>query len=188
MSALLEDLAAGTGASERTLRRAIAAGTIRATRPSPQTLDLDAGERAYVRSHWPRLVTLRRALRTEPNVEAAVLFGSVARGDDIARSDLDLLVWLREPTVRARRDLRERLSEATGRTVEVVAAGDAAAQPGLLEAVLRDGRVLVDRSDRWPALVARSASIHRRAARERRTRATQAAATLAAFERETTRT
>ena len=39
---------------------------------------------------------LRRALRTEPNVRLAVLYGSLARGDEDAGSDLDLLVSLAE--------------------------------------------------------------------------------------------
>ena len=45
---------------------------------------------------WSLLSALRRALRTEPNVRLAVVYGSFARGDDVSDSDLDLLVSLRE--------------------------------------------------------------------------------------------
>lgn len=168
MSALLEQIAEDVGVSERTLRRAINEGTVHAHRPSPQTLDITPAERRYVRTHWPLVGALRRALRTEPGVEAAVLFGSTARGDDVPSSDVDLLVWLRQGDTRAARKLRARLEYAVGRPVQVVDADAAGAKATLLEAVIRDGRVLVDRGACWEDLRERERGIRRRAARERR--------------------
>ncbi len=37
-------------------------------------------ERRYAIDHWQLLARLRRALRTEPNVRLAAVYGSVARG------------------------------------------------------------------------------------------------------------
>lgn len=168
MSSALERLAREAGTSERTLRRAIAQGTLRAERPTPHTLRMGTAERRYVRSHWPLLGLLRDALRTEPNVETALLFGSVARGDDTAESDLDLVVWMRTPSVRARRELRERLETHADRAVEIVDGNRAEREAGLLTAMLEDGRVVVDRAGRWQALRARAPSLGRQAARQRR--------------------
>lgn len=168
MSVALERLAREVGSSERTLRRAIAQGTLRAERPTPHTLRMDAAERRYVRSHWPLLRLLRDALRTEPNVETALLFGSVARGEDTTESDLDLVVWMRAPSVRARRGLRERLETLVNRPVEILDGDRAEREPGVLAAALDDGRVLVDRAGRRQALRAGAPSLRRRAARQSR--------------------
>ena len=92
----LSQLADELGADARTLRRAAADGTIRCERVSARRQRVEEDERRYAMEHWPLLSTLRRALRTEPNVRLAVLYGSVARGDDTPDSDLDLLVSLAE--------------------------------------------------------------------------------------------
>jgi hypothetical protein len=92
----LQELASDLGAQERTLRRAVAQGTLRANRTGPRRLELEHGEREYLRVHWPLLSALRRALRTEQRVRLAVLYGSIARGDEDEDSDLDLLVSLAE--------------------------------------------------------------------------------------------
>jgi len=176
MSRILEELAGDIGVHERTLRRAVAEGTIRAHRESPYKLELPVAERHYVRTHWPAIGALRTALRTEPGVWCAVLFGSTARGDDAVDSDLDLLVWMGDSTHAARHALARRLTARVGREVQVVDVRDARSQPSLLESILREGRVVVDRGGHWPALAASAAGLRRRAARERRVLADRAAA------------
>jgi hypothetical protein len=58
------------------------------------------------------------------------------------------------PPVRTRDRLCDRLARACGRPVDVVALEAAQAAPLMLDAALRDGRVLVDRDGEWPALLA----------------------------------
>lgn len=181
MSGLLQELADELDVSERTLRRACARGMVRGRRVTPYRLELPVQERVYLRRHWPALSRLQAALRTEPNVAMAVVFGSVARGDDQAGSDVDLLVALRGGGVGARVELAERLRGRTGLPLEVVAIEDAGRRPALLMEVLRDGRVLVDRDGLWPELRAREESIRRQAHRDRRSRAERARKAEAAF-------
>src|SRR5215218_6386416 len=95
----LEILARQIGANERTLRRAFNEGTLRAERPTPRTLKLGAGEQRYLRRSWGLIASLRAVLRTEQNVRLALLFGSTARGDDDASSDVDLLVEMRDSSL-----------------------------------------------------------------------------------------
>ncbi len=174
MSALLEQLARDVDANERTLRRAAALGTIRTHRPSVYTLEVPGDEQRYLRTHWPTLSALRSALRTEPSVECAVLFGSAARGDDTPSSDLDILVWMSEPDAAKRHALARRLSARTRRVVQLTDVRDARTRPGLLLAVLRDGRVLVDRRDRWAELAAQQDALSRRSRAYRRRLAVEA--------------
>ena len=145
----LAALAAELRTTDRTLRRAVAEGLIHAERRSPRTIELSAAERAYLRRNWIRLAALRRVLRTEPNVEAAILFGSVARGTDGPESDLDLLVALRDDSSLAAAQLAVRLDERLGATVQVTRLSQALGSPVLLAEVLRDGRPLVERGDAW---------------------------------------
>jgi predicted nucleotidyltransferase len=143
--------------SERTLRRCVGSELIRARRPSSRQLLLSQEEAAWVRSHWPLIATLRGALRTEPNVELAVLFGSTARGDDVAGiSDLDLLVGLRRRSPGALEALRLRLSARLPAEVQIVPPDAVLDNPRLLAEVLRDGRPLVDREQAWPLLQVRA--------------------------------
>jgi uncharacterized protein len=164
LSSLAEDL----GVNERTLRRAAAQGTFRAERPSPRKLTLRPGEAGYLRRHWPLLGRLRSALRTEPNVEFALLFGSVARGDDAAGSDVDLLVDLREHSLEQMGELQGRLERTLGREVDLVSLGAASSNELLLTMAVEEGRVLVDREGRWAALRAELPVLQRRAERASR--------------------
>jgi predicted nucleotidyltransferase len=107
-------------------------------------------------------------LRTLPNVRLAVLFGSVARGEDHEGSDIDLLVVLRRDDSRARGEVSERLGGVTDRRVQLVGLNEAERAPLLLADVLRDGRVLVDRDAEWQRLKRRESSIQRRAREEDR--------------------
>ncbi len=183
MSAILGELAGSIGVSERTLRRAWSQGTIRGERPTPHTLNVPTTERTYLRRHWPVLRRLRQALRTEPNVSLAVLFGSVARGDENADSDVDLLVALRHDDVHSRVILAERLREHTGLVVETLSLTDALQHPSLMVEILRDGRALVDRDGHWMRLRSGAQAIRERSEHERRLRAARAREAVAAFKR-----
>jgi predicted nucleotidyltransferase len=97
-------------------------------------------------------------------VRLGVLFGSVARGEEDAASDLDLLVALRRDGSGPRAAARERLEAAAGgRRVQLVGLGEARALPLLLADILRDGRVLVDRDGEWPKLKRRERAIQQQA-------------------------
>ena len=173
----LAELARELGVDARTLRRAVADGTIRCERVSARRQRVDEDERRYVREHWPLLSALRRALRTEPNVRLSVLYGSVARGDDTPDSDLDLLVSLGEDRPDVAVKLAVRLERALGREVDVARLNrvqDTA--PLLLLRAIQEGRVLLDRDGEWIGLKAHRSAIARRAghaheARRRRARA-----------------
>jgi predicted nucleotidyltransferase len=181
MSVELQELADSLHVNERTLRRAWALGMLRGRRTTPYKLELPVDERVYLRRHWPTLSRLRRALRTEPNITLAVVFGSVARGDDTAESDVDLLVALRNPGLRQRVALAGRLRRSTGLTVEVVALEDATPHPALMLEILRDGRVLIDRDGRWSPLRAQQGRIAARAERDRQLLAERARDAASAF-------
>jgi predicted nucleotidyltransferase len=111
------------------------------------------------------LFNLREALRTEPSVELVVLFGSRARGDHHEHSDVDLLVSTRGK--QAVRKFAARLSRRLELPVQVVTLDDAKANARLFAEVLREGRVLIDRSGTWPGLKRRYGSVARAAGLER---------------------
>jgi predicted nucleotidyltransferase len=152
---------------ERTLRRAAAQGLIHGRRLSERRYKASLREEAYLRSHWGLLSALRRALRTEPNVRLAVLFGSLAKGEGSEASDVDLLVSLRDQSAGALAGLSGRLSERLGRDVQLVRLGEAERSPTLMLDVLGEGRVLVDRERQWPQIIVAEPRIRRRAAGER---------------------
>lgn len=162
----LDRLAREVQVSGRTLRRAAERGTFRIRRQSERRVFVPVEERVYVREHWSLLGTLVQALRTQPNVRLAVLFGSVARGDEGAGSDLDVLVRLRRDDYLARAELIDRLESVSGRRVQLVSLDQAREAPLLLADVLREGRVLVDRERDWPRLGRQAKEIARRAAEE----------------------
>jgi predicted nucleotidyltransferase len=153
---------------ERTLKRAAAEGLIRGERISPRRFRVTFSEEAYLRSHWRLLHMLRTVLRTEPNVRLAVLFGSTAKGDDCEDSDIDMLVVLNDPSVGRLVALTERLSGRLGRDVQLVRLGDAENVPALMADVIEQGRVLIDREDRWLDLRAATGRWQRLARRAER--------------------
>jgi predicted nucleotidyltransferase len=164
----LQELAVDLDVEERTLRRAVSQGTLRATRNGPRRLRLAPGEPEYLSAHWPLLSGLRRALRTEQGVRLAVLYGSLARGDEDAGSDLDLLVSLAgdRPSTAA---MAVRLEHLSGRRVDVADLGRVETRaPLLLDRVLDEGRVLIDRDEQWRLLRERQSTIRVRASRAHR--------------------
>jgi predicted nucleotidyltransferase len=160
----LRTLARHLDVPERTLRRAAAEGLVHGRRTSARRYETSLREEAYLRRHWPLLRELRDALRTEPNVRLAVLFGSQATGQATARSDIDLLVALTDASAARVAQLTGRLERRLGRDVQLVRLEDAERTPTLMADALEQGRVLVDRDVRWPKLKAREATWRRRAA------------------------
>lgn len=156
-------LAEEVGVSERTLRRAVNEGTLRGNRISPRKLRLPVAEKEYAREHWPLLAQLREALRTESNVRFALLFGSAARGDDTEESDVDLLVEMRDSSFMRAIDLVLKLEPLLGREVQVLTPEDAEGNPLLLAEAAREGRVIVDRENRWPQFSGERKNFERRA-------------------------
>jgi len=161
----MTQIAREVGVHERTLRRAVSEGALRARRPSPRTLEMSVGESIYARRRWPLLAKLRGALRTERNARFALLFGSAARGEDTERSDVDVIVSLRDPSYSRLADLQLKLEQAVGRSVDVVLLEDAEDDPTFLATALEDGRVLVDREEAWARLRRREAELRLRGSR-----------------------
>lgn len=166
LKTLLPQLAVELSTTDRTLRRALAEGLIHGERPSPRTVNLPLSERVYLTSAWPLLAELRAALRTEPSLRLAVLFGSQARGDAGPASDIDLLVRANEG-VRVR-EVVSRLETKVGKSLHAVTIAEARRSPLLLAEVLRDGRVLVDRDSDWPELKRSRSRVERDAGLQRK--------------------
>jgi predicted nucleotidyltransferase len=164
----LRALARHLDVPERTLRRAAADGLLHGRRVSERRYETTLREEAYLREHWPVLRALRAALRTEPNVRLAVLFGSVAVGRESDRSDLDLLVVVRHHDARSIAALAQRLGDRLGRDVQLVRLEDAQRSPGLMLDVLEQGRVLIDRDHAWAGIKATERRWRRRAAAQER--------------------
>jgi uncharacterized protein len=162
----LDALAREVGVHGRTLRRAAGRGLLDAGRRGAREVVIPPRERTWVRTHWPLIGRLLEALRKQPNVRLAVLFGSVARGSERTDSDLDILVRFRRDDHRARAELVDALLHAGGRAGQLVSLDQAEDAPLLLADVLRDGRVLVDRDGDWPQLQRREPQIARRARAE----------------------
>lgn len=171
-------LAEQVGVSERTLRRAVNQGTLRAKRSGPRTLELSLSERVYVRRSWSLISVLRAALRTEPNVRFALLFGSAARGTDTPGGDVDVLVDLRDSSLDRLIDVQEKLASAVDRHLDIVRLADAEAEPALLAEAVADGRVLVDRVGLWPTLCRRESRLRRRGGEREVQRAQDALAAI----------
>jgi len=115
------------------------------------------------------VVDLRRALHTEHDVRLAVLYGSLARGDEDAGSGLDLLISLADDRPSAGLELVIRLQPIAGRPVDVAHLERVEADaPLLLDRVLDEGRVLVDRDGQWRLLRERHPTIRACARRDHR--------------------
>lgn len=179
MGRALGHTAAKIGVSERTLRRYVGDGLLRGRRVAG-ALELPASEERYLVDRHALLTGLRAALRTERNVRLAVLFGSVATGEDRDDSDVDLLVALTAGAPGDLSALRRRLQSAIDRRVQLVPLEDAERFPSLLVDVLEDGRVLIDRDDLWTSVSTARELTVRRARREEAALRRRAAASVAA--------
>jgi predicted nucleotidyltransferase len=165
--ATIQELAADLAVATGTLRQAASRGTLRVSRNKSREVQLAPGEREYLRAHWPLLCELREALLPEHDVLLAVLYGSLARGDEDAGSDLDLLVSLADDRPSAGFELASRLKRVSGRRVDIAHLARVDAQaPLLLERVLDEGRVLIDRDGQWGQLCERRSAIRIRARRD----------------------
>ncbi len=105
-----------------------------------------------------------------------MLYGSLARGDEDAGSDLDLLISLADerPSVSFR--LADRLQRVSGRRVDVAYLERIEAQaPLLLDRVLDEGRVLIDRDGEWDRLCRHRSTLRARALRAHRRQMADAA-------------
>ena len=127
-------------------------------------MELSFAERHYVETHWELLSNVVSWLRTRPNVRLAVVYGSVARGDDRPASDVDLLVSFAREDAHTAASPATTLGGAIGRRVQVVSLPAATRTPLLLLDVVREGRVLVDRDGEWPIFVRRERQLRREAA------------------------
>jgi predicted nucleotidyltransferase len=162
----LAETAESLHCNERTLRRYVDEGLLRGERRGRREVTLPYSEERYLRQHWGVLSNLRRALRTEPNVRLAVLFGSTAIGEDRPDSDVDLLIEHATGNLEEVVELRRRLQERIGKPIHLVLLEDAEHSPGLLTDVLLEGRVIVDRDDAWRRLARTQQTVRRQAAAE----------------------
>jgi len=87
---------------------------------------------------------LASLLNDEPDLQLAVLFGSLTQGIARAESDIDLAVTTGHPMPPQRRqDLADRLAAFSGRAVDLI---DLATQSGpLLGNILRHGTIVLQR-------------------------------------------
>jgi predicted nucleotidyltransferase len=161
----LQVLAHDVGVSERTLRRAVSQGTLRGNWSSPRKLEVPLTEQQYVRRSWSTISLLRSALRTEPNVRFALLFGSFATGTETPNSDVDVLVVLEDSSLQRLVGLRAKLTDVMGRPVDLVVLDEAEREPSFLAHAVFEGRVLVDRDERWHGLRSQNTRLRRRGSR-----------------------
>ncbi|MDN7025698.1 nucleotidyltransferase family protein [Methanoculleus sp. FWC-SCC1] len=85
--------------------------------------------------------TLRRAkpyLRERYNVREIGIFGSYARNEQTAGSDVDILVDLAEPIGWDVVDLKDELEQLLGLPVDLVLKGGIARRPKLLQSIRED--------------------------------------------------
>jgi predicted nucleotidyltransferase len=162
----LESLAREVGVSKRTLVRAFGDGTLRGHRSSPRKLTFPLREKQYVRNSWEMIASLKSALRTEHNVRFALLFGSASRGDEGPESDLDLLVEMKDSSFERVLDLEIKLETLLGRSVDLVLVEAAKGNSVLLAAAIDEGRLIVDRDDRWSRIRRTALDLERRSERE----------------------
>jgi predicted nucleotidyltransferase len=98
------------------------------------------------------IAKLKDALAARPDVIVAYLFGSAARGEFRASSDVDVAILVEEPPLSPPKrltlasmgsGLQADLQEAVGRSVDLVTLNHAS--PDLIHRVLRDGVLLSER-------------------------------------------
>ena len=90
--------------------------------------------------------------------------------DDRPDGDIDIAVALTDDDRVRRDELQERLAIRLDRDVQLLSIADAGREPSLLADIVRDGRVLVDRDDRWRSIADDRRVLQRRADVDRRRR------------------
>ncbi|HEU4905245.1 MAG TPA: nucleotidyltransferase domain-containing protein [Solirubrobacterales bacterium] len=122
------------------------------------------------------LVDLRRALLAERGVRLAVLFGSIARGDEDQGSDIDLLVDLSDVELLSVTRLMDRLRPLVDRDVDIALLDRVQENaPLLLSRVMDEGQVIVDRDGVWADLQRQRHTIDAEAERSYRQQMKEAA-------------
>jgi predicted nucleotidyltransferase len=175
MSYALAEIATELACDERTLRRYADLGLLRAERSGGrQEMRLPFREEIFLKRNWHLLSSLRRALRTEHRVRLAVLFGSIATGEDRPDSDVDLLIEHSTGDPEQMVELRRRLQKRVGRPVHLILLDDVERSAVLLADILTEGRVIVDRDGTWSRVERRREPVLREAGEEEE--ATHAAA------------
>lgn len=166
-------VASELGVDERALRGAADLGAVRRQQTESGQVELAAGEHDYLKTHWELLRRMMVEMSEDANLSLAVLYGSVARGDEIPSSDIDLLVSLREDTVDPADALGQRVERAITQGGEERVVDVARLQhvertaPLLLLYALNEGRVLVDADGLWGRLQERRSEIAGAAERQR---------------------
>lgn len=156
-------LARELGSTDRTIRRVAGGGTIGGRRTRGGHWRFSERDLEWLRSHWALLAQLRSALRVEPSVRAAILFGSTAQGTDLPSSDLDLIVELAGDDPLALGRLRRRLMRKIGRPVDLFLLADLVAEPEILVPLLDQARPIIDRDFVWPRVLRKRRSLVQRA-------------------------
>jgi predicted nucleotidyltransferase len=101
------------------------------------------------------LERLKRVAASRPEIRLAVVFGSTARGEAGARSDVDLGVLLDPYSPSLRFRVEAELGRAAGRPVDVVLLDEA--PPLLRFEITRDGLLLFERDEGlWTAFRTRA--------------------------------
>lgn len=149
------ELARELGTTDRTLRRVADGGAVTGRKSRGGHWRFPPQEREWLRSHWSLVSQLRSALRAEPSVRAAILFGSTAVGTDHASSDVDLIVDLAGDDPLALGRLRRRLTRKLGRRFDLFRLADLEAEPEILVPLLDHARPIVDRDFVWPRVLRR---------------------------------
>jgi predicted nucleotidyltransferase len=167
-------LATELGTSDRTLRRLVESGVVRPRWRAGGHHPLPLEEADWLRGHWHLVSGLRRALRSEPSVRAAFLFGSAAKGTDTPVSDIDLIVDVEINDQMDLRALRLRLGRKVGRSIDLFLLSDLEAEPERLLPIISHARPIVDRAGAWRRLsqqrrVLRARAVRRQQAQRDRT-------------------
>lgn len=131
--------------ARRTLSRAAANGSIRAKGGRGHPYIVSEDEAQYLKDYWPVLSSLREALRCEPVVQEAVLFGSYATGHAHAASDLDLMVDIKNASGVQMLHLKNRLEKRLGKFVDLYLFSDLQQNYKILEEIGKTGRPLINR-------------------------------------------
>jgi predicted nucleotidyltransferase len=161
-------LAEELGTSDRTLRRLVESGVVRPRWRARGHHPLPPAEVDWLRNHWQLVSGLRQALRSEPSVRAAFLFGSVAKGTDTPTSDIDLVVDVKSDDQMDLRGLRRRLGRKIGRPIDLFVLSDLEAEPERLLPIMSHARPVVDRAGAWRRLSQQRRVLQGRAVRRQR--------------------